>query len=82
MQVYEVKQLYNPDNLEPQFFRNFADIEASLKISYSALDVKISKKPTVGPVIFTVIGKFHDGSDLHHEFEAKRHPVWDSPTHM
>jgi len=89
MQVYLVKQL-DADNTT-NAFRNYGDIEPSLRISYqSCHNVVITARPksTGGPV-FTVKGTYpsdwgmpQDGKDFEHQFEVLRMAVWDSPTHI
>lgn len=88
MQVYFVTQVGSSNN--PDLFRNFGDIESSLRVSFSqALDLKIVKTPTKGPVQFIVTGAWPTsfgpdlgGKTFKEVFEAVRYPVWDSPTHL
>jgi hypothetical protein len=64
-------------------FRNFADIEPSIRLSYSkAKDLKIDVRPTKGPVEFHVSGIWDDGKAFSFVMTATRYSVWDSPTHL
>lgn len=79
MQVYSV---IGTGMSQPEFFRNFQDIEHSLKISYSACTcVDIVKAPTTGPIKFTITG-FRKDEAFKDELLVTRYPVWDSPTHL
>ncbi len=79
MQVYEV---IGDGMTTPEFFRNFQDIEPSLRISYSSCtEVQIMKSPTTGPIKFTVTG-YRDGDRFEETLLVNRYSVWDSPTHL
>lgn len=91
MQVYLVHDTRYPYPEYPvSAFRNFGDIERSLRISYSAcscVDIKCSPQVEGGPV-FTVTGflpiESLDASEepFTHTIKVTRLPVWDSPTHI
>lgn len=81
MQVYIVTMKKYPEMRE--CFRNYQDIEPSIKISYSACkDVKIVATPKVaGGPEFTVTGIRDDGP-FSEVINVERISVWDSPTHI
>lgn len=81
MQVYLVS--WEGQTGDPEAFRNFSDIEPSIRISYSkATDLKIKcLVRTIGGPLFTASGKM-DGTDFTCTFTVKRLSVWDSPTHI
>lgn len=72
-----------------EFFRNWQDIERSLKISYSACScVDVLKSPAVVGVEFTVTGFYpiekldEDARPFKHVFKVTRHSVIECPTHL
>lgn len=68
---------------DPDAFRNFNDIEPSIKISYSQakdLTIECQPKATGGPV-FVVKGKMND-KPFEERLTVKRLSVYDSPTHL
>jgi len=81
MQVYMITwegQIGTPD-----CFRNFSDIEPSIRIAYGkAKDLKIDRKPTPGPVEFHISGTWDTGETFSVVLIATRYSVWDSPTHI
>ena len=82
MQVYLVSRP-GQDLTTADAFRNFTDIEPSLRISYSAFDnVKIKSEPMIaGGPKFTVTGS-NDGIEFTEELLVTRFAVYDSPTHL
>lgn len=80
MQVYMVT--WDGQIGQPDCFRNFADIEPSIRTSFSGFDdLQITKKPTNGPVEF-VVTYTKEGEKHTETLIATRYPVWDSPTHL
>lgn len=92
MQVYMVfEKSALPSSLDEirsvDVFRNFGDIEDSIRISWSkAINLKVEKVPTSGIVEFHISGvmPINDGPDVPFStiLVAVRFPVWDSPTHL
>lgn len=81
MQIYMVT--WEGQSGTPDCFRNFSDIEQSIRISYGqAKDLKIEKSPTSGPTRFKVSGTWVDGEVFEMLLVVTRYPVWDSPTHL
>lgn len=81
MQVYLVTW---PGQLgDPDAFRNFQDIEPSIRISYSqARDLKIVAMPrNAGGPQFEVSGTM-EGKAFKEVLTVKRLSVYDSPTHL
>lgn len=81
MQVYLVT--WKDQIGDPEAFRNFNDIEPSIRISWSqAKGLKIESKPraTGGPQ-FVVSGEM-DGKPFTQTLDVKRLSVYDSPTHL
>lgn len=69
---------------QPDAFRNFQDIEPSIRISYGqAKDLKIISSPraTGGP-IFTVSGDMPGSGSFEEQITVTRLSVYDSPTHI
>ena len=72
-----------------EFFKNWGDIERTLRISYSACSgLEIAKSPCIRGSEFKVIGAFppdkldEEFKPFEHVYKVTRHTLVEGPTHL